>query len=826
MVRKDAGAMNTRAKFPGSRPAWSGFTLVEILIVVAAIAILGGTVITGVRGVRESANDSKLEKDVATINGAIDTYRSAGGAIPAGADAQAVINLLKTRADATSSARTLGFTGSFIDPRTTIVAQPPTSSPLRAVYDAANFRFYTTRSGSGIPAFGLDEAAGAVAPTTETRERTLDQATAGKWVWDYADAAAAARPDALTPATEDGGGAPPVTGAALVQLQAPVISPAGGAGRNLTAFPLAVSIANPNPALSSVVYYSIDGGKPVLYAGSFAVDPEATVSAIAVSLDASRYANSGIATAAYPITPLVLSVSVTPSTGTLTYAQANDPAIPPKATVALGGSIPSKYISSANFGIYYTVDGSDPLTSASAVAAPSFNGSFPGAQASIAFSVWGDASSLTVRAVAKSLKPAWFTTSPVSQATFTIAPTELPVQVVPVNPVGLPPLVQMKVTGGLLTGAARVYYTLSPPSAGNPLDATSAGHVRAGVALTYPAEPTTGVRMETGASYTLVAQATKPGAEQWFSSAPTTRNYRAVTALPADFVGANISGGDVNGVFRGSIFVAAPANLGTFNAGGQISGGNLYVPGLPAIEIPGSSKASSPKTVVAKGQDYVEAGAIPRTLIAGKEFTADGQLADPQLDTRQVVDLNGSRLPADYEIKLTSSSKIEGKIYRRADSPPPPTPPTLPAGLTAVAGSFSGVPPQALVSGIYSNNVTMNFSNSVVRLGVAGSSTPTQYIFSGADFKKGTVEILGPVEVYFVGGFIDSGVIFGSESMAKTTRINVVSGDVKIDSGGSVFAHMWASTNNEVQVGNDGAFYGSIYAGMLTVSPNGRVNVE
>jgi len=296
--------------------------------------------------------------------------------------------------------------------------------------------------------------------------------------------------------------------------------------------------------------------------------------------------------------------------------------------------------------------------------------------------------------------------------------------------------------------------------------------------------------------------------------------------LPSEFVGANISGGDVNGSFTGSIFVSAPAELGIFNAGGTISGGNLYVPGLPAIEIPGSGNSS--KTVVARGQAYVERGEIPRTLIAGKEYTADGELAVPQLDTRQVVDLNGSVMPTNYTVKLTKSAVIEGKIYRRADPPPAPAVPVVPTGLPVYTNTISGVFTNSIPSGVYSNRITMNVTNSVLRLGTPGSVS--KYIFIGNTWNKGKVEVLGPVEVYFLNGFDNKGVIFGSSNnivmgSTATLRVNVMTNSVDLTGGAAIYANMWAA-NSAITVGNGSFFYGSLYAKTLTVAPGGTVDVE
>ncbi len=788
------------------------FTLVEALIILAAAAILGTVVVNNVTGVRQSASEQKLEKDVATINSGVDAYRASGGLIPTNATAQQVIDLLKTRSASTSAARTLGLTGSFIDPRTVLVSGAGSGDELRARWDAATLRFVTERGSGDIAGFDLNERAGAAAPVTEERERTLDQATVGKWVWDYSDAAPQNRSEALVPSTVEGSDTSLVGGGAVVQLELPTFDPPGGSPTPLLSFPFPVSISNPNPQGSSRIYYSVNGAQPVLYTGEFQVNPTDTVSAIAVSLDASRYQTSGSASTSYPVDPLQLEISIE-APSTLSYAQATDPIFPPVATVILQSDIRDIYLRSAYFEIVYTVDGSDPLISPTAVLGPQFSEDFVSPQISLALPVWGASDQLVISAVARS-KNSWFLTSEPAAAAVGIQPTALNVQIFPANPIGLPPIVQMNATGSTVPPATAIYYTLDGAL---PLTSELGGEPAAGVA-TY-AGPFNPAQSST---YTVTAQAFVPGLAAWFSSAPATRTYSAVTVLNPDFVGANISGGDVNGIFRGSIFVSAPADLGIFNAGGQIVNGNLYVPGLPAIEIPGSGNKT--KTVVGGGQYFNQSEIISRSLIAGKELSADGELADPQLDLRQIVDLNGSGYPTNYSIKLTKNSFIEGKIYRNVDVPPPPPVPVAPTSLSPVTNSFSGVPPVALASGIYSNNIVMNSTDSVIRLGVSGSSAPTQYVFSGGNFNKGTVEILGPVEIYFTSGWTNSGVVFGGTNAISQLRVNVLGGDVDLKSGGALYGSLWAT--NEISVGNGGILFGSIFAQTLDVAPGGIVNVE
>ena len=795
----------------------AGFSLVEALLAVVVIGLVATVVVPSIQEGPDAAKKAKLEQDVVVVNNAIDAYLAAGGAQGA-LNAGGVIEALKQEVTGGVAAEMTGPMGPFLDPR--IVTTASDFSWSARFETSPRPRFVVQNSPDGV-VFSLGPASGIGAAVTSSKP---------SWLWSYSPAAPGdlSKP-VFEPSTIDVNTTLGVTNAVITGLSAPVITPASQT-LPITGFPLLVSISNPNAAGSSIVYYRIDSGSWVLYVGSpFTVDPGSTVTAVAVSIDPSRYYNSSASSQTYSVTPLQLAVGVA-APGSVTYAQAGGLMVgqavltPLAATVSLANAagIPAPYLSSSYFSIRYTTDGSDPVTSGTAQSGPSFNGSISPVQIPLGLGVWGTASSVTIRAAVVSSKPAWFTTSSVSSATSTRALTPLTLTVLPANPIGLPVVVQINESGSVPAGL-RKFYSVNGSS---PLSSASGGSSVAGATLYSSPIPASSLPSIT---YTLIAQATGPaGYEGWFSSAPVTRNYRTVSSLPSAFVGANISGGDVNGVFTGSIFVAAPATLGIFNAGGTITGGNLYVPGLPAIEIPGSGKST--KTVVAQGQAYVEQGQIPRTLIAGKEFTADGQLADPQLDTRQVVDLNGAVTPTNYTVKLTPSAYIEGKIYRRADAPPPPAVPTVPAGLTVYTNSISGVFQTNIPPGVYSNRITMNSTNSILRLGTAGSGVTSQYVFTGNTWNKGTVQVLGPVEIFFLDGFNNKGVLFGSSSnivvgSTASLRINVMTNAVDLSGGASVYAALWAGTS-AVSVGNASFFYGSIYAATLTVSPGGTVNVQ
>jgi prepilin-type N-terminal cleavage/methylation domain-containing protein len=60
-----------------------GFTLVEMLIVIAIIAILASVALVSVRGVRSSANDTKRISDLNKVQQQLEVYYTKNGSYPA-----------------------------------------------------------------------------------------------------------------------------------------------------------------------------------------------------------------------------------------------------------------------------------------------------------------------------------------------------------------------------------------------------------------------------------------------------------------------------------------------------------------------------------------------------------------------------------------------------------------------------------------------------------------------------------------------------------------------------------------------------------------------
>ena len=457
----------------------AGFTLVEILLVVAVVAILSGVAMVAVTNTRESTRVSKLESDVATINAAIQVYQVNGGALPAIATPQQILDKLKTSADTASAAAIPGLHGSVVDRRLWVDPNdPPTGAEPRALWNGTAGRFVIATSGSnGVRNFLLDDTKAATNYGTEARTPGVVTQTNG-WVWNYVDVVPTARGGpAGGPGTTTGTSGTSPTSRSALRLNPPTFSQPGGL-LPLISFDISLTLTNPNPSGTSQVFYSVNGGAPI--AGqALIVTPNMSVTAYAASNDPDHWTDSVTTTPnTYTAIPVPLQLALNLPQTSFTFQQAGGAMVgvppvtasPGTMTITNTAQIPPSYQSSTQFDIRWTLDGTDPLTAASPNISGAFSGSVPTPSITINPDLWGATSSVTVKAAAKA-KTAWFLSStPVQSSTLAISPTTLtaPTFDSPSGTYfsGLPATINFA-SGALYPVNARIYYTTDGTDPGN-----------------------------------------------------------------------------------------------------------------------------------------------------------------------------------------------------------------------------------------------------------------------------------------------------------------------------------------------------------------------
>jgi len=815
-----------------------GFTLIEILLAIMVISTLASVGYVTTKAVQQNVKDRKLESDVAAANAAVQLYQANGGSLAPTSSANDVITQLKNRADASSASKTVGLTGSFLDVRAEPVwqtAEEGASGALRVTWNASAGVFVLSNTGAaGIKEFRINSANAAATPTVESRVPVKDAATETKWVWDYTTPTNTVLRVGVTPGTV-ASGSTAMTGTASYQTQlaSPTISPTGG-GFPLISFDLPVTISNPNPSGSSQIYYAA-GGTWSLYTGGINVAPGTTVQAVAVTLDPNSYVNSQAATPqTYTATPVTLAISLNNPAASLTYAQAGGvmttgtTQTPSPMTVSLtsASQIPSKYITSSKFQIYYTRDGSNPLTSGTAAAGPSFNGSYASPSISVSLSNWGSASSLTVSAAAKALDTTMFANSSVVTATVGITPTALAAPTI--DPATGVKATDLPVSIALASGqnypvGARIYYTIDGSDPGN-----SGGNPTNGTLYTGSFNSGSG----TNGIVVVTARAYGPaGYGQWFTPSTAIANTYTAITLPD---GALVGSATLNGTFVGSLVYASPTaghsmSDITFNGGAKILSGNLYLPGTPIIK-------KSNGTIWSVAND-----SLFSAHILGWEFNSSG--VKTVQTTPRVIDETGSVNPANYVVMFNTSSQIEGKVIRRHDSPAFPTiapPPaadsngnaslnSAPAGplsasqystITLNTGSVGDV---RLLAGHY-NNLTANNGTAFVLGDPAHPDITQVYSFTTLTLNSASnLKIVGKVIITVSSQInINVGSTIGNSAHPEWLQLQFSAGNLTANSGSYVYGQLVVPTGS-VTFNAGSTFTGSVTAQSLTLNSNSVV---
>lgn len=192
---------------------------------------------------------------------------------------------------------------------------------------------------------------------------------------------------------------------AVGQLQAPQFDPPGGRFAPGD-YKLRVRLTNPNPDGAGEMFYSIDSAGWHSYRGeALVVGAGAEVLAFCESADAAAHRDSDPVSARYTLDPIRLQLSVkrpaaSVPASALSFAATPSPLLP-RVAIANLDALPDELRGGGYFQILWTIDGSDPLTSATAF--PVDAGRAGEAQPlPLSTLLTGDATALRIRIAARS----------------------------------------------------------------------------------------------------------------------------------------------------------------------------------------------------------------------------------------------------------------------------------------------------------------------------------------------------------------------------------------------------------------------------------------
>ena len=274
-----------------------GFSLMELVVAVAVIALIATIGFSAVNDLRNRSSEAKLAKDLLTLNAAADVYRASGGSLEGMVLPQEVLDKMKTTAsDKTSKLLVAGAKGSFVDRRLrAVMATSEDSDRPRASWNPSQQRFELKTTGVGAIEFALDGDVSAI--VQEDRYTNLSYGAKDPWIWDYSDVVAVrATPNVdvtisdSTPVTIPGGSGP-----SAISLPSPSLSIPSGT-YPAADYPMTVDLTIPDEFVGvGRIYYQVDGGDWNLYTGGGITVPPVpltTITAYTASNDPDLFSDS------------------------------------------------------------------------------------------------------------------------------------------------------------------------------------------------------------------------------------------------------------------------------------------------------------------------------------------------------------------------------------------------------------------------------------------------------------------------------------------------------------------------------------------------------
>lgn len=541
-----------------------GFSLVEVLMVVAVMSTVTAGAIFTLVNINQAAQNTKLQRDVMVVNNAIRIYLMSGGTFSA-SDLESpatLLDKLKKRTTAESAKQMAGLRGGMADERLTYEMQSEAEASsgaerARFVADLTNPRFVIQKSGAaGIRRFVLDVSLATKDFGTEERAATMKLAKKDPWVWDYKDTGPGRATPGLPPSTSPGTTNPNPPDQGNLTLNPPDFSVAGGTTA-LTTFPKPVALVPTNPAGTAQILYSLNNGPFVPYSGPVTVDPGQSLTGVSISMDPDHYDDSASRSETYKTTPVKPWPFMLFGEDSYTYFELGGEAAPgtpaPSPSGSVSGSgfilnmllIPKAYRNSSVFRYAWTTDGTNPLSSTTALLQSDFTDGFLSTPIGLPLSAFGSSSSVTVTSGVRAINKAIVTDSDTVDQVIDVSRIDLRKPMVSID--GRDVTLKLDVSHRDMPKGARIYYTTDGTDPGadankNPLRGTL-----------YSGAPFT-LTGSTGSEVTIKARVYPPvGYPQFFKVSDQESRKLDLPAATDVYVGGNFinsSGNPMRNVAR------------------------------------------------------------------------------------------------------------------------------------------------------------------------------------------------------------------------------------------------------------------------------------